>query len=128
MKPARTDGEGMGDVLLRAAARTPDAPALIEGDVRLSFVELATQATAFARALVHLGVRPGDVVTAQLPNWWETQVVTYGTWLAGGVHNPVVAIYREHELSFIVRQARPKVLVVPYEYRGVHRRRLLPYR
>lgn len=110
--------EALGALLLRAARLAPDRLAVVEGRVRLTFAELLRQATAFARSLLRLGVAPDDVVTVQLPNWWETQVVTYGTLLAGAVHNPVVPIYREHELGFIVRQARPRVLVVPVELRG----------
>ncbi len=115
MQPGRA--EALGDLLRRAARTSPDQLALVEGPVALTFAELERRALAFAHALVGLGVGPGDVVTAQLPNWWETQAVMFGTLLAGAVYNPVVAIYREHELGFIVAQARPKVLVAP----GVHR-------
>ena len=108
----------LGELLRRAASAGPDRLALVDGEVRLSFAELEAHALTFAATLAGLGVHRGDVVTAQLPNWWETQVVTYGTALAGATYNPVVAIYREHELGFIVRQARPKVLVVPGDYRG----------
>ncbi len=118
MRQDRPDHEDLGSLLRRAAVDWPDRPAVVEGDRTLTFAELARAAERCARGLVRLGVGPGDVVTAQLPNWWETQVVTYGAALAGAVYNPVVAIYREAELGFIVRQARPKVLVVPGSFRG----------
>lgn len=110
--------EDLGGLLRRAAADWPDRTAVVEGDRTLTFAELARAAEACARGLVRLGVGPGDIVTAQLPNWWETQVVTYGAALAGAVYNPVVAIYRAAELGFIVGQARPRVLVVPGSFRG----------
>ena len=110
--------EGIADLLIVAARRSPDATALVEGEVSLTFAELLERASSFARTLLRLGVRPGDVVTAQLPTWWETEVVMYGVLLAGAVHNPVVSIYREHELGFVVAQARPRVLVVPGTVRG----------
>ena len=107
----------LGNLLRRAAHNSPDQLALVKGPVALTFAELERRALGFARALAGLGVGMGDVVTAQLPHWWETQIVMFGTLLAGAAYNPVVPIYREHELEFIVAQARPRVLVSP----GVHR-------
>lgn len=75
-------------------------------------------ATSFAGALHKSGFEPGEVVLVQLPNWWESVVAAWGTWLAGGILLPVVPIYRAHELSFIVEQAEPSVIVAPQEYRG----------
>lgn len=105
----------LGAVLARAAADHPEGLALIDGGTRLTYAELAL---GCARTLVGLGVAPGDVVTVQLPSWWETAVLLHGCALAGAVFNPVVPIYREHELGFIVAQARPKLLVVPTTHRG----------
>lgn len=102
----------------RAARLYPLKVAVIESDVTLTFGELRYRTTLFAEHLVKLGVRAGDVVTAQLPNWWETQVVAQATSLIGAVFNPVVSIYRRSELEFIIGQARSKVFVVPGEYRG----------
>jgi len=110
--------DSLAGLLVRAASTHPDRTALVEGGVSLSFAELLEQATSFARTLVRLGVEPGTIVTVQLPTWWETEVVMYACQLAGAVYNPVVPIYREHELGFILRQARPGVLVVPGTYRG----------
>ncbi|GAB3667381.1 cyclohexanecarboxylate-CoA ligase [Nocardioides korecus] len=110
--------EGLADLLLRAAAAHPDSPAVVEGGTTLTYRDLLDRAEVFAGTLVALGVRPGDRVTAQLPTWWETPVVLFGCALAGAVCNPVVPIYREHEVGFIVGQARPRVLVVPGTVRG----------
>ena len=62
---------------------------------------MAHHATRFAGFLDSRGVGPGDVVTWQLPNWWQSLVVAYGIWAAGAVSNPVVEIYRAHELRRI---------------------------
>ena len=59
----------------------------------------------------------GDVVTVELPNWWETSVVIHAVLRIGGVPNPVVPIYRDREMSFIIAQARPRVVVVPHRFR-----------
>jgi cyclohexanecarboxylate-CoA ligase len=70
-----------------------------------------------AGMLARLGVRSGDVVSFQLPNWLEAAIVHYATVRLGAVSNPIIPIYRAHEVEFIVRQARSRVLVVPDVFR-----------
>jgi cyclohexanecarboxylate-CoA ligase len=108
----------LAERLREAAARHPDVEAVVDGQRRLTFRELEGLAETFAAALQDRGVHAGDVVLVQLPNWWETVVATWATWLAGGVILPVVPIYRAHELAFIIEQVRPSVVVAPQTYRG----------
>lgn len=104
---------------LRASAeRMPDAEAVVDDQVRLTYRELLDHSSAFASVLRAGGLAPGNVVLIQLPNWWETVVAVWGTWLAGGVVLPVVPIYRAHELTFIIREVDPAVLIAPMTYRG----------
>ncbi|MBC7630906.1 AMP-binding protein [Aeromicrobium sp.] len=104
--------------LRTAAADAPDGDAVVDGSVRLTYAELLGRAELFAGALHVHGFAKGDAVLIQLPNWWETIVVAWGTWLAGGVVLPVVPIYRAHELAFIIDQVDPAVVVAPQTYRG----------
>jgi cyclohexanecarboxylate-CoA ligase len=100
------------------AAVDPDRLAVVDGAVRLTYAQLSNRAESFARALRAHGIGPGDVLTMQLPNWWEAAVVEQAAMLAGCVLNPVVPIYRQRELAFIERQCAPRVVVVPHEFRG----------
>ena len=93
-------------------------PAVIDGDVELTWAELVDAATRFGGFLVSRGIGPGDVVTWQLPNWWQSLVAAYGIWAAGAISNPVVEIYREHELRRIVETLRPRAVVTAAEFRG----------
>jgi acyl-CoA synthetase (AMP-forming)/AMP-acid ligase II len=52
----------ISDIARRVAARTPDAPALVEAGRRLSYAGLVGQIDAYARLLRELGVRAGDRV------------------------------------------------------------------
>ncbi len=115
---AMTGGGVLPEMLLDALRRDPEALALVDESVRWTYQELVDAATSFAGALHKSGFEPGEVVLVQLPNWWESVVAAWGTWLAGGILLPVVPIYRAHELSFIVEQAEPSVIVAPQEYRG----------
>ena len=71
-----------------------------------------------ALGLLELGVRPGDVVSYQLPNWTEFLVLHHAATRIGAVNNPLIPIYRDREVGFMVGLAESKVLVVPQEFRG----------
>ena len=76
-------------------------------------LELARRAAA---GLVARGVRPGDVVTFQTPNWLEGAVTFYAAALAGAVVAPIVHIYGSRETSYILRACRPKVHVTASQF------------
>jgi cyclohexanecarboxylate-CoA ligase len=108
----------LGELLGEAAAVHGDRIALSAGRQRLSFADLDRQARRLAAALQSAGVGPGDVVSFQLPNRVEAAVVFWATMLVGAVANPIVPIYRQRELGFILAQAQTRVAFIPGTYRG----------
>lgn len=114
----------MDDFLAEAVAATPDKDALVAYRVdrntpaRISFRELADRVNRAAAALHRMGVRHGDVVSVQMPNWWEFVVVTLACGRIGAVMNPLMHIFRERELSYMLGFAHSKVFIVPQTYRG----------
>jgi acyl-CoA synthetase (AMP-forming)/AMP-acid ligase II len=111
-------GETLSAVLDRAIARDAGHLALVDGRTRLTYGELGAAVDRMVAHLTEIGVGPGDVVLAQLPNWWEAVALLHAVARVGAVINPVVTIYREAELGFIVAQAAPKAIVVPEVFRG----------
>src|SRR4051794_12144033 len=99
------------------AASSPDAVAVVDGAERLTYAELHARVGRTAAVLRDLGVRRGDVVAWQLPNWWEAVVVHHAVIALGGVSNPLMPILRERELTFMLRQSGARVLVVPEAFR-----------
>jgi cyclohexanecarboxylate-CoA ligase len=118
----RAQGDWRGEPLAVAFGRTcadrGDADALIDGEVRVAFAAWARQVEVAAAGLLALGVRAGDVVAYQLPNWWEAAVVFMAAARIGAVANPVLPIFRERELRFILAQSGAQVLFIPGVYRG----------
>jgi non-ribosomal peptide synthetase component E (peptide arylation enzyme) len=95
-----------------------DAIGLVVGSRRLTFAELDEQVARAAAFLVERGIKPGDVVSFQLPNVVAAFVTFHATQRIGAVSNPIVPVYRGHELRHILAQARSKVAVIPATFRG----------
>ncbi|MEC9340494.1 MAG: AMP-binding protein [Pseudomonadota bacterium] len=112
------------DCLDRWAAGRPDAVAVVtynsERDSRevLTYGELKARSDEAAVALVQMGVDVGDVVAFQLPNWWEFIALHLACVRIGAVSNPLMPIFRQRELAFMLRFCDAKVLVVPRRFRG----------
>ena len=96
----------------------PTRVAVVEGAERLTFEALGEEVRALARLLRARGVDPGDVVSFQLPNGIAAAVVFWASMKVGAISNPIVPIYRQHELRHILGQARTKVAIVPESFRG----------
>lgn len=112
------------EFLQQAVAETPGKLALIADRAdrqeakRLTYAELADLIARAAASLRRLGVGRGDVVSVQLPNWWEFAVISLAAFRIGAIINPLMPIFREHELSYMLDFAETKLLVVPKLFRG----------
>ena len=106
------------------AGRRPDKVAIVShraasgGKVVVSYGELARLADRFAGALVELGVARGEVVSFQLPNWWEVAALHLACVRIGAVANPIITILRRREVGFILDRVASRICVVPGEFRG----------
>lgn len=114
--------ETLGVLLPRAADRLPEHEALVDlsGDEPRSFTyrQAMAQVESLAGFLRARGVRRGDLVLVQAPNAAEVVFAAWAAWRIGAAVNPVVDIYRTHELRHIVGQARPDAVVTVAEHRG----------
>ena len=106
------------DHLDRVAEATPDKLAFKDSRRTITYAQLRSDVDRAALGLLGVGVRPGDVVSHQLPNWIEFLVVHLACVRIGAISNPLIPIYREREVGFMVRLAESKVVVVPREFRG----------
>ena len=112
------------DDLQRHARERPDALAVVEvgadGDVReLTWSGLARRGRPGRGALLEsLGVGNGDTVAFQLPNRIEFVTIALATLRLGAICEPLMPIFRERELSFMLRESGARVLFVPGVFRG----------
>ncbi|MBK6358408.1 MAG: cyclohexanecarboxylate-CoA ligase [Comamonadaceae bacterium] len=114
----------INDDLDACVANCPDKLALTavqaeSGTVtRFTYRELAAMADRVAVGLARLGVGRNDIVACQLPNWWQFTVTYLACSRIGAVMNPLMHIFRERELSFMLKHGEAKVLIVPKLFRG----------
>jgi cyclohexanecarboxylate-CoA ligase len=112
------------DYLDRWVEEKPEATALVawrteeEVETRLTWRRLARRTAAAADALLRAGVGEGDVVSFQLPNWWEFVALYLATVRMGAVANPLMPIFRRRELAFMLRLAGTRAFVAPGHFRG----------
>ena len=113
-------GGTVWNLVTRRAAESPHATVVVdERRRRMTFEQLKHAAERAAAGLLARGVRPGDVVSWQLPNRIETITLALALARLGAVQNPLVMMLRERELTFICRQAGTRWLAVPGTFRGV---------
>jgi len=117
-------GLTINDYLDICLTRCPDKTALTayrleSGDTRrFTYQELATMADRIAIGLSRLGIGRNDIVACQLPNWWQFTLVYLACSRIGAVMNPLMHIFRERELSFMLAHGEVKLLIVPQNFRG----------
>lgn len=101
------------------AQREPDRVAVVDGDRRSTFAALYEGGLRLASALRSAGLRAGEVISFQLPNWHEAMLVNLAASIGGFVCNPIVPIYRDAEVGFILKSSRTRVLFVPESFRSI---------
>ncbi|MFC3892767.1 3-phosphoshikimate 1-carboxyvinyltransferase [Lentzea rhizosphaerae] len=110
------------DLLRRWAAERPGDTAVVDvrpdGTRCTTWQELDAGVDRAAAALLALGVRPGEPVACQLPNWTEFVEVALATLRIGAVCCPLMPIFRNREVGFMLRKAGARVLVTTDEFRG----------
>jgi len=95
----------LADCASRQAEQAGQRIAVVEGERSASFGTLLAQANQLAAAFRAMGLQRGDVISFQLPNWIEAMVINLAACIAGLVVNPIVPIYRESEVRYILRDA-----------------------
>ncbi|WP_222564838.1 class I adenylate-forming enzyme family protein [Novilysobacter antarcticus] len=97
--------------LLVTARTHPRLGAIVDGDRRIDYAELAARVKGFAGFLHAQGLGAGERIAIVLPNCLEAVVACYGSWLAGCVAVPLNAQARGRELGAWLRHSGATLLV-----------------
>ncbi|WP_338472653.1 AMP-binding protein [Niallia sp. XMNu-256] len=106
------------DYLNDAIEKNPDKVAIIDRKSRYTYRELGKMVDRVALGMLELGLGRGDVISIQLPNWNEFIILHYAATRIGAVTNPLIPIYRDREIGYMVGMAESKMIVIPDEFRG----------
>lgn len=102
------------------ARENPDEVAIyLENEPPITYAAVAQEARRLVTGLRQLGLRAGDVISFQLPNWRESVVLDIAASAMGLIVNPVIPIYRDHELRFILSDARTRLIYIPEQIRSL---------
>ncbi|MCT8278696.1 non-ribosomal peptide synthase/polyketide synthase [Xanthomonas translucens] len=91
--------------------RTPDAIALLDGDVQLSYAALEARANQLAHRLHKLGVGPESRVALYLPRGIEQVVALLATLKAGAAYLPLDPDLPDERLAFLLADSRPRAVL-----------------
>lgn len=100
----------IGDLARQRAIESPDFVAMVDGVGALTFAQWLEQAQKLAAAMHARGLRQGEVVAFQLPNWREAAVINLACALSGLIVNPIVPIYRDFEVRQMLSDCGAKAI------------------
>jgi fatty-acyl-CoA synthase len=117
----------IGQALRDAAARAPDAEALVsraQGQ-RFTYRQLDEAVDEVARGLVAAGIEKGDRVGIWSPNCSEWVLVQYATARIGAVMVSINPAYRAHELGYVLKQSGTRLVVSAQSFKTSDYRAML---
>ncbi|MFJ2663673.1 non-ribosomal peptide synthase/polyketide synthase [Nocardia fluminea] len=91
----------------RQVAATPDAVALVDGDIVLTYAEFAARVNRLARQLIEHGVGPDHAVAVGVRRSAELLVGVYAVLAAGGTYVPIDPDHPAERITRILRIAQP---------------------
>ena len=106
------------DYLKDAIDKNPNKTAIIDKKSRYTYQELGKLVDRVALGLIELGLGKGDVISFQLPNWNEFVILHYAVTRIGAISNPLIPIYRDREIGYMVGMVESKMIIVPDQFRG----------
>jgi len=118
--PERTINDALDEALAHCPGQLALTSVCADDGTRTQFTyrEMARMADRIAVGLARLGVGRDDVVSMQLPNCWQFTLLYLACSRIGAVANPLMPIFRERELRFMLTHARSKVMIVRKRYRN----------
>ena len=111
-------GENFTELLRSRAVSNPDKTFVTDGARTLTFRELYEKSQHLALGLRRRGLRQGDRVAVQLPNWAEFVVIAAALSRIGAVMVPIMPIYRKDEVSYVVSDASVRLAIAPAYFKG----------
>src|SRR5947208_9839693 len=114
MRAHRASGEDMLDLgtsFLASVARDPEALAIVDGHVRLSYRAWYKTISALVAAFDEIGLASGDHLVTVLQNRWEAATIHWACQFAGIIITPLNWRSTAEDLDFCIEDAEAKAIV-----------------
>jgi acyl-CoA synthetase (AMP-forming)/AMP-acid ligase II len=108
-----------------AAKRWPDAPAVIEGDLTLSFAELWDCSRTAASSLLARDIKAGDRIAIWAPNRHEWIIAAIAAMAIGATVVTLNTRLKGREAGDILRRTRARTLFTVSDFLGIDYRALI---
>ena len=105
----------LGTSFLGSVARDPNAPAIVDGGVRLTYAQWYRRISALVAGFDRLGLKPGDHLVTALQNNWQAATIHWACQFGGIIITPLNWRSTADELDYCLANAEAKALV----YEGV---------
>jgi fatty-acyl-CoA synthase len=112
-------GETIGENLKKTVEKFPKNDALIcsHQNYRATYEEFYEQTSQVAKAILHLGAKPGDRVGVWSPNRYEWVLLQYATARIGVILVNINPAYRTSELIFVLNQSQIKYIFASLSFK-----------
>jgi 2-furoate---CoA ligase len=101
----------LGTSFLASVARDPQALAIVDGDVRLTYAVWYRQISALVEGFDELELEPGDHLVTMLQNRCEAATIHWACQFAGIIVTPLNWRASAEDLDFLLADANAKALV-----------------
>ena len=101
----------LGTSFRASVERDPDALAIVDGDVRMTYAQWYRRISALVAGLDQLGLSPGDHLVTVLQNCWEAATLHWACQFAGIIITPINWRSKAEEIDFCVENAAAKAIV-----------------
>ncbi|HTK16303.1 MAG TPA: AMP-binding protein [Acidimicrobiia bacterium] len=108
------DDQSLGAILADGLHDAAELPFTVRSDrnpYRGTLGDVDALARRVAAGMSARGVKPGDAIAFQLPNWLEAAATFYAIAYLGAVVVPIVHFYGAKEVAYILKRTRVKALV-----------------
>ena len=120
-------GETIGGNLKKTAGKFPEKPALISHhqQYRITYSEFYAEVRRVAKALINLGVKPGDRVGIWSPNCYQWVLLQYATADMGAILVNINPAYRTSELIFVLNQSEISYIFAALSFKSSHYEKMI---
>jgi 2-furoate---CoA ligase len=101
----------LGTSFVASVARDPDALAIVDGSLRLTYAQWYRRISTVVAGLDQLGLKPGDHLVTVLRNRWEAATIHWACQFAGIIITPLNWRASADDLDFCIADSEAKALV-----------------